>query len=242
MTTPPRQRVEIVRYRPEHRLARRAFAAFAVLLLAIGAYGLGRWHGREAGSPGAAATQERAGACPDELEQCLQATVNLRRGAEVDAETLRLARSEVAEARARIGTLEHETALYRSLVDGSARTDGVSVHALELKADAAGGPHAYRYETTLIQRAARHAPLRGFATITVSGTQGGKAVQLGALATGAATERRGVPLEFVHFQTLTGTLALPPDFEPRQVTVRADFAGGAARRAERTFDWTLAEG
>jgi hypothetical protein len=189
----------------------------------------------------APATREGDGECKLQLEQCLQREVNLSKGAEIDADALAQARREVALSRTRLERLEQEATLYRSLIDGTVRTTGVTAHSLEITGASGGQEPRYRYRLTFIQRAGRQVELQGFATITLVGTEGGKARRLGLHElTGQQSDRR-LPLKFVYFQTLEGEFSLPVGFQPSQVRVQAEIRSGTPQKAERTFDWHLME-
>jgi len=179
----------------------------------------------------------------EQLEQCRQRTVNLSKGAEIDAAVLAQTRAEVAEGRARMARLEQEVTLYRSLVDGSVRTAGVSVHSLDIARIADGEGQRYRYRLTFIQRAERQTEVRGFALITVAGTRDGKAVSLPLPGPDERKSGHRVPFRFVYFQTLEGDFSLPDGFQPAQVRIRTEIntRKGKPQPAERTFEWTVVE-
>ena len=181
--------------------------------------------------------------CREQLEQCRQRTVNLSKGAEIDAAVLAQTRAEVAEGRARMARLEQEVTLYRSLVDGSVRTAGVSVHSLDIARIADGEGQRYRYRLTFIQRAERQTEVRGFALITVAGTRDGKAVSLPLPGPDERKSGHRVPFRFVYFQTLEGDFSLPDGFQPAQVRIRTEIntRKGKPQPAERTFEWTVVE-
>jgi len=181
--------------------------------------------------------------CREQLEQCRQRTVNLSKGAEIDEAVLAQTRTEVAEGRARMARLEQEVTLYRSLVDGSVRTAGVSVHSLDIARIADGEGQRYRYRLTFIQRAERQTEVRGFALITVAGTRDGKAVSLPLPGPDERKSGHRVPFRFVYFQTLEGDFSLPDGFQPAQVRIRTEIntRKGKPQPAERTFEWTVVE-
>ena len=179
--------------------------------------------------------------CRQQLEECRQQTVNLSKGAEIDAAVLAQTRTEVAQERARAARLEHDVTLYRSLVEGSVRTVGVSVHSLEIARVPDGEPQRYRYRVTLIQRAQRQVEVQGFASITVSGTRDGKSISMGLRGPGERPSGNRTAVRFVYFQTLEGDFFLPEGFQPLQVRVQVEIRKGKPQQAERTFDWTVME-
>ena len=169
--------------------------------------------------------------------------MNLSKGAEIDAAVLAQTRTEVAEGRARMARLEQEVTLYRSLVDGSVRTAGVSVHSLDIARVAGSEGQRYRYRLTFIQRAERPTEVQGLALITVVGTRDGKAHSLPLPGPDERRSGNRVPFRFVYFQTLEGDFSLPEGFQPAQVRIRTQINArkGKPQPAERTFEWTVVE-
>ena len=224
--------------------------AYVIVAALVAVAGVSYWFGTyRAGQRAALSVAQHADMsrrheeCREQLEQCRQRTVNLSKGAEIDAAVLAQTRTEVAEGRARMARLEQEVTLYRSLVDGSVRTTGVSVHSLDIARVAGGEGQRYRYRLTFIQRAERQSEVQGFALITVVGTRDGKAL---SLPLPGPDERRSgyrVPFRFVYFQTLEGDFSLPEGFQPAQVRIRTEIntRKGKPQPAERTFEWTVVE-
>jgi hypothetical protein len=234
---------------PGHRLRRGMLGGSAVIVTVIVAVAcLSYWSGTyRAGQLAALSGADKAersresDACREQLEECRQQTVNLSKGAEIDAAVLAQTRTEVAQGRARMARLEQDVTLYRSLVEGSVRTAGVSVHSLDIARVAGDEGRRYRYRLTFIQRAERQIEVQGFASVSVSGTRDGKALSIGLPGPDARQSGNRVPLRFVYFQTLEGDFSLPEGFQPLQVRVRAEIRKGKPPQAERTFDWTVVE-
>jgi hypothetical protein len=236
--------LRLLRSRRWHGLRNMVLTTIGVLAVMSASYWLGARRTEPSTVPldsGAIQAPSCDRECPQELEECRQQAVNLGKGAEIDAGVLAQARSEAAQARSRIERLEQEMTLYRSLVDDSVRTAGVSAHSLEIVRVPPVVEQRYRYRLTFIQRASRYVELQGFATVTVQGTEGGKPRSVG-LSELAGTRSDGrLPLRFVYFQTLEGEYSLPLGFQPLRVRVQADIRTGRPQKVERTFDWALLE-
>jgi hypothetical protein len=225
-------------------LGRSTVIVTVIVAVACVSYWLGTYRaGKVAVMSGAdkAEMSRESGECREQLEECRQQTVNLSKGAEIDAAVLAQTRTEVAQARARMARLEQDVTLYRSLVEGSVRTAGVSVHSLDIARVAGDEGQRYRYRLTFIQRAERQVEVQGFASLSVSGTRDGKALSIGLPGPDGQRSGNRVPLRFVYFQTLEGDFSLPEGFQPLQVRVRAEIRKGKRQHAERAFDWTVVE-
>jgi hypothetical protein len=215
-----------------------------VVVVACLSYGLGTYRAGQLGllySAEKAETSRQSNECLEQLEQCRQQAVNLSKGAEIDAAVLAQTRSEVAQGRARMAKLEQDVTLYRSLVEGSVRTGGVSVHSLEIARVAGDQEQRYRYRLTFIQRAQRQVEVQGLALISVTGTRNGKEFNFGLPGPDGPKSGNRVPLRFVYFQTLEGDFSLPDGFQPLQVHVRAEIRKGKPQKAQRSFDWIVVE-
>ena len=215
------------------------FVAVACLSYWFGTYRAGQFAALSGAEKVEASRQSDE--CRQQLEECRQQTVNLSKGAEIDAAVLAQTRTEVAQGRARMARLEQDVTLYRSLMEGSLRTAGVSVHSLDIARVAKGERQRYRYRLTLIQRAERQAEVQGFVSISVSGTRDGKAISIGLSGLGERQSGDRMAVRFLYFQTLEDDFFLPEGFQPVHVRVRVEIRKGKPQQAERTFDWTVVE-
>ena len=216
--------------------------SYLIVAVIVAVACLSYWFGTYRAGQFAALSRVEKAQASRQSEECRQQTVNLSKGAEIDAAVLAQTRTEVAQGRARVARLEQDVTLYRSLVEGSVRTAGVSVHSLDIARLPDGEPQRYRYRMTLIQRAQRQVEVQGFASITVSGTRDGKAISIGLREFGERQSGNRVAVRFVYFQTLEGDFFLPEGFQPLQVRVQVEIRKGKPQQAERTFDWTVLEG
>lgn len=237
-----RERVEVRRYDPSRRLAYRLALAVAALLLLAGAFALGRFSMAPGpAEPGASRGELEAElrSRGDELEMLEQQLANLQAAARIEREAVATVRADLAESQATVERLGREVELFRSLMDGSARTRGVEVYRLDIQPGAA--PLEFRYRVTLLQRAQKHAELGGSLRFAVEGVQGGKPRTLGGaeLAMPGGAER--LPLKMLYFQVLDGTWRLPDGFEPRRVRILVDITKGRPQKLDLRRDWKVGE-
>lgn len=227
----PGTRVEILRYDPARRTALRVSAfACAIALLAV-AFWMGRSSSTSdtaSGSLGELEADVRSKA--DEIRVLEQQVANLQAASGIETAASSQVRSELSRAQAEVDRLSREGELYRSLMDSSVRTRGLTVHQFELRS--AGKPGIFRYRITFMQRAQKHTELAGKFSLAVKGVQKGKIVLL-PLA--------GQPLKLLYFQVLEGELRLPDGFSPQGVRIVAELSKGRPQRFETNKDWTVEE-
>jgi hypothetical protein len=166
----------------------------------------------------------------DEVRILEQQVANLQAAAAIGSAATAQLRSTLSETQASVDRLSREGELYRSLMDASNRTRGLSLHRLEIRSGRTEG--AYIYRVTLLQRAQKHLQLLGKLAVTVTGTRAGKP---------ASIELPSQPLDMLYFQTIEREFRLPEGFEARTVRVRAEAGKGKPQKLESTQDWKLAE-
>ena len=225
------QRVEVLRYDPR----RRSMARLAIVLGAVLALMVAFWTGRHSVGGEASATsvgelEAELRARADEVRILEQQVANLQAAAGIGSAATAQLRSTLSETQASVERLSREGELYRSLMDTSVRTRGLSLHRLEIRRGATQGSFVYR--VTLLQRAQKHVQLIGKLVVTVKGVRGGKP---------ASVELPSQPLDMLYFQTVEGRFRLPDGFEARTVRVGAEAGKGKPQKIESTQDWKLAE-
>lgn len=226
------ERVQVLRYDPRRRRMLQITTGLAALLALL----LSVWVGRQS-VPG-----EGAGASLGELEAELRArsdevhileqqVANLQAAADIGSAATAQLRSTLSETQAAVERLSREAELYRSLMDSSVRTRGLTLHQWEVRRG--GNPRTFAYKLTLLQRAQKHVQLTGKLSVTVKGMRGGKP---------ASVNLPVRPLDMLYFQTLEGEFQLPEGFEARTVRVTAEAGKGRPQRLDSTQDWKLEEG
>lgn len=139
--------------------------------------------------------------------------------------------STLRERDEEIESLRSDLAFYGRLVGGSER-QGLTVALLDLKPVA--GSNAWNFVATISQNFKRNEEMRGRLRLSVAGVAAGKLQVLDWDTLQQDADAEGVEYTFKYFQRVSGTIMLPPDFEPNRVRVRLD--GGGAR-VEQEFAW-----
>ena len=227
----PGTRVEVLRYDPARRNAFRVGAFACAVALLAAAFWIGRLStaaDAASGSLGELEADIRSKA--DEIRALEQQVANLQAASGIETAASSQVRSELSHAQAEVDRLSREGELYRSLMDSSVRTRGLTLHQFEIRS--AGKAGVFRYQVTFMQRAQKHTELAGKFSLAVKGVQKGKVVVL-PLA--------GQPLKLLYFQVLEGEFRLPEGFIPQGVRIVAELAKGRPQRLETTKDWMVDE-
>jgi len=185
------ERVEVVRFDPRRRrLIRAAFGLLIATAIAVSFHAGRRSGGDGAGAPiGELEAELRARS--DEVRILGQQVSNLQAAAAIGSEATAQLRSTLSETQATVERLSREGELYRSLMDTSVRTKGLTLHRLEIRRGAQPGDFLYR--VTLLQRAQKHVQFSGELILVVKGVRDGKP---------ASVELPARPLDMLYFQTV----------------------------------------
>lgn len=240
--TATRARVEVRRYHPMRRLLTRvAILAAALILLAVS-----HLSGRLATAPrvageamGVAELEAQVRAARDELRVGQQQLATAQAAVAVERAAASEVRSDLSRAQATADRLARESELYRSLMDSSVRTRGLTLHKLDVRPLGVEGTFGYRI--TLLQRAQRHVELQGTLSLSLKGRQDGKAAVLPGSRLGPGAAER-IPLRLLYFQVLEGELRLPEGFEPEQLRIVLDIVKGRPQKLDYLRDWNPREG
>lgn len=226
------ERVEVLRYDPRRRRVQRMALAGLVGIALLLAFLAGR---HSVNGEGAGATLGELEAAlrsrTDEMQILEQQLANLQAAASIGATATAQLRSTLSETQAVVERLSREGELYRSLMDTSVRTRGLTLHRLELRRQ--GAPSAFQYRVTLLQRAQKHVQLAGKLLLSVKGVREGKP---------ASIELPQQSLDMLYFQILEGEFRLPDGFEARTVHLKVEAGKNRPQRLEVTQDWKLEEG
>ena len=170
-----------------------------------------------------------------------QQLVNLERGAEIDRAALQQMRLEIAEARRKNASLGEEIAFYRDLLDPGPEPAGLIVRELTITPQ--GDSSRYAIRLVIMQSATQHEMITGTAMVTVTGRDAGgadKTYGLNELSQDFDDAR--LTLHFKYFQSIDGSLELPPGFSPTAVNVSARNSKSSGGSVNATFDWPTAGG
>lgn len=236
-----RARVEIHRYDP----ARRLLVRCATGLLIIALLALSHVTGRLAGAPrtaddavSVAELEAQVRASTDEIRGLEQQLATAQAAVAVERAAASEVRSDLSRAQASADRLAREADLYRSLMDSSVRTRGLTLHKLELHPT--NSSRIFSYRITLLQRAQRHVELQGTLALSLKGRRNGKSEVLAGKQLGAAADR--MPVRLLYFQVLEGEVQLAEGFAPEQIRLVLDIVKGRPQRLDYLRDWNPREG
>ncbi len=207
-------------YRPV-RTVLLAGVTLAVTMAAVwGAYRLGLRDG------GHAAAQARATEAHlriqvadlrDQVGELHQRNTLLARAERIERDAREHLREMIERRDQRIAALEEELTFYRNIVSPSKMDPGLQIRRVSLK-PAAGLARTYRYELVLSQLNGGKRYAEGEVDLRLDGQQEGEPASFSftdlTLEDTVETEFR-----FKYFQTLTGRVQLPEEFEPRWLKV-----------------------
>ncbi len=132
--------------------------------------------------------------------------------------------------------LREELSFYQKVTAPELTEQGFSIESFNLEPGAIEGD--YRYALVLMQRNQRKSALKGQASITLEGSEGGKPKQYSLK--GLDEDQQGaLKFSFKYFALLEGRLRLPLNFIPNRVvvTTRVRLPGNKTGELTRTFAW-----
>lgn len=230
----------IVRYRPPWQ--RRLFIVMAVAGTALILYVMYEW-GRFEGGYSKFAEIQRRRELTAQIETLSDANEKLR----ADIAAAELARNVDRQAYANVETsladlqgqvLKHreELTFYRGIVSPEDGIGGLRVQRFHVLPGAA--EHQYRLQLVLVQSMRQDAAASGSVGIQIEGVRDGKPEQLPLSQVGETTRADGlVAFQFRYFQELEQDIVLPPDFEPRAITV--EVRSGKLAPVRESYPWQV---
>lgn len=160
-----------------------------------------------------------------------------QRGEQVAKEAAQGLQAALTERDEELAGLRADLGFYQRLAGGSAQQPGLSVHSISIEATA--DPRLFRYTLALSQNIKKGRVTSGSVLLSVKGKHDGQLTALGLRDLGGTEAPERLPFSFKYFQTLEGSLLLPPGFEPTAVRVALDPDDGGAP-VEREFPWDKA--
>ena len=136
----------------------------------------------------------------------------------VDRKTYADVKTSIADLQGQVLKHREELTFYRGIVSPEDGIGGLRVQSFHVLAGAA--EHQYRLQLMLVQSMRQDAAAAGSVGIQIEGVRDSKPEQLPLSQVGGTTRADGlVAFQFRYFQELEQDIVLPPDFEPRAVTV-----------------------
>ena len=225
----------------EHRPGRWRIIAIGIVTLWVASAWLTFEAGRhQSGADYLKAVSERS-ALQDELERLsdaneeLKAQVSrLQQTAQVDRQAKVELAKEVKSFQDQQAELREELSFYKSIISPDEGKTGLRIYGLKVT-NAKDGLH--HYKLVLTQSGKSDSLAQGRVKLTLKGILKGKETSLD-MAKIQVAESPQLSYKFRYFQELTGSIRLPEDFVPREVTARlTPRSGGKSKNPVRTFDW-----
>jgi hypothetical protein len=230
----------IIRMRPKwQRRMSLVGGSLAALLLLYGAYETGRFQG---GYSKFAEIQRRR-----ELMAQMETLTETNEKLKTELAAAELARNVEKQAYAEVEkslaglqsqVLKHreELTFYRGIVAPEDGIGGLRVQGFQISPG--GAEHHYHLQLVLVQSMRQDAAASGAVTIAIEGVRNNAPVQLPLAEVGGETRADGsVDFKFRYFQEIEQDIVLPPDFEPRAVTV--EVRSGRLAPVKESYPWKV---
>jgi hypothetical protein len=230
----------VIRSRPAWQ--RRLFAVGAILgglLVLYGAYETGRYQGGYSKF----AEIKRRRELNTQIEQLSETNEKLKAdlaAAELARTVDKQAYSDVektlADLQAQVLKHREELTFYRGIVSPEDGIGGLRIQRFQILPGAAD--HQFRLQLVLVQSMRQDAAATGAVSITVEGVRNSAPAELALSQIGGETRADGqVDFKFRYFQELEQDITLPPDFEPRAVTV--EVRSGKLQPVRESYPWQI---
>lgn len=153
----------------------------------------------------------------------------------VDRQSLEMVRSNMVAQNEQIAALEEDLRFYQSLMAPEHAAGEVSLGAPVFVPGVQAGEFDYRF--VVLQRAAKHQPVKGALAVGITGLAAGEAVVHTIQALSSDKLEEPLPLNFRYFQVVEGTISLPEGFEPRSVEIVATLVKPKKLELQEEFSW-----
>jgi hypothetical protein len=209
------------------------------LLLLYGSYELGRYQGGYS----KLAEIQRSRKLNAQIEQLSETNEKLKAdlaAAELAKTVDKQAYSDVektlADLQAQVLKHREELTFYRGIVSPEDGIGGLRIQRFQILPGAAD--RQFRLQLVLVQSMRQDAAASGAVNIAVEGVRNNAPAQLALSQIGGETRADGqVDFKFRYFQELEQDITLPPDFEPRAVTV--EVRSGKLQPVRESYPWQI---
>ncbi|MFL6577364.1 MAG: DUF6776 family protein [Povalibacter sp.] len=142
----------------------------------------------------------------------------------------------LADLQAQVLKHREELTFYRGIVAPEDGIGGLRIQRFQILPGAAD--HQFRLQLVLVQSMRQDAAATGVVSIAVEGVRNNAPAQLALSQIGGETRSDGqVDFKFRYFQELQQDITLPPDFEPRAVTV--EVRSGKLQPVRESYPWQI---
>lgn len=154
----------------------------------------------------------------------------------VDRQSYAAVEKSLTDLQAQVLKHREELTFYRGIVSPEDGIGGLRVQRFQIFP--AGAAHRYRLVLVLLQSMRQDTAASGLVEIRVEGMRGGQSVELPLSQLGDISRSDGrVAFQFRYFQELEQEITLPPDFEPRAITVQVH--SGRLAPVRETYPWQV---
>lgn len=169
----------------------------------------------------------------EELVVALRERVIAERSSQIDRETARALADQLKASQVTQLSVNKELSYLKQLVQEGGRG---ALRAADLRLASDGRPNAFRYAFTVTQLAPGFGPAKAEVRFQIEGqdSQGTATLSLKDLP---EAEPRTLPVELEHLQSLTGTFALPDDFEPTGILILIESSDERLIPISESFPW-----
>ena len=129
--------------------------------------------------------------------------------------------------------LREELNFYRNIISPADKKGGLRIQRLLV--EPTRGDNKFRYKLVLIQALKHERTIYGSARFEIRGMQSGQETVLRF----PGPNERPIGVNFKYFQDIEGNFELPRNFQPHQIRVQVNTAGGA-EGVEATYPWPQA--
>jgi hypothetical protein len=210
----------------------------ALLVVAAIAWQAYSWGIRQGGYDGERSTQEITGLKTTlqeqqaELRDISAEAVRYRRQAEIEQQASRELQQQLIAVEEEKASLQSEVEMLRSLVSN----DNGTLYIKNFSLKPAGSQGKYTYSFTIVQVMEKVETTRGKLVMKLSGKLKGKAKRLDRAEFSADGEKT-IKLEFSNYKDVSGAIALPEGFEPRELLVEFLPRNKELKKLSKTFSW-----
>ena len=164
----------------------------------------------------------------------------LRTSQEIDQETYAQVESNLSQLQLRIQTQEEELAFYQGIISPENGLAGLRIQTLNLTK--AESDLQYVLRLVLVQAISHDQRVAGVVRFNIEGVRDGETLQLSPEDVLVDHESGDMPYAFRYFQGLQRNLALPADFQPRQVNVEIWPQGSRSQPILHSYEWSAVIG
>lgn len=156
-----------------------------------------------------------------------------QRAAQIEKEASRKAQKEIFDLKNQLAESRAEADLLRSLISENQLSLKIKDFRLEHGKDS----HLYTFQFNLVQVLEGAGVTKGVMQIEVLGTQNGEPKRL-KRSEFSADSKEHIDLNFKHFQKISGTVRLPPEFQPDSIRIEIRSKNKKVKSSIREFVWS----